>query len=394
MGAGAYSSIETFTSDDYGNLLTRVADGVTTTYTWDDVNRLKAISTSDDSKKQSHTFGISGFRRKKKDINNVETTEYAAGLSTEVSKVTSGETITYLKGGGGIMGFERSSDGAMFYFLTDALSTVRDVVRGTDGAVLQSYEYTENGEKTVTLDGGIQNWKTWVGGHSVQDETADTDLYLMGHRWYSASAGGRFLSRDPIGFAGGMNLYSYGNSPVTTVDPEGLTPYDSPSAAARAALLEMNGLILEGQLGEALVIARGVAQQFGAQVLAGGIGANLIALNNMIQRTLQQMQGRAGQFVGNCQEIARGFFDIFKSLGMNPQVVQLKSQADYIMTSNPNFGGAVSQNGLHWGIQIQGRVYDAFTGLQGVPVDQYASMFMTRAGTPIMTVVESGVIGR
>ena len=273
MGAGAYSSIETFTSDDYGNLLTRVADGVTTTYTWDDVNRLKAISTSDDSKKQSHTFGISGFRRKKKDINNVETTEYAAGLSTEVSKVTSGETITYLKGGGGIMGFERSSDGAMFYFLTDALSTVRDVVRGTDGAVLQSYEYTENGEKTVTLDGGIQNWKTWVGGHSVQDETADTDLYLMGHRWYSASAGGRFLSRDPIGFAGGMNLYSYGNSPVTTVDPEGLTPYDSPSAAARAALLEMNGLILEGQLGEALVIARGVAQQFGAQVLAGGIGA-------------------------------------------------------------------------------------------------------------------------
>ncbi len=96
---------------------------------------------------------------------------------------------------------------------------------GTDGAVLQSYEYTENGEKTVTLDGGIQNWKTWVGGHSVQDETADTDLYLMGHRWYSASAGGRFLSRDPIGFAGGMNLYSYASSsPVMMVDAAGLNP--------------------------------------------------------------------------------------------------------------------------------------------------------------------------
>ena len=113
----------------------------------------------------------------------------------------------------------------VIYFITDALGSVRDIVRGTDGAVLQSYEYTENGEKTVTLDGGIQNWKTWVGGHSVQDETADTDLYLMGHRWYSASAGGRFLSRDPIGFAGGMNLYSYSaNSPVDMVDPEGLDP--------------------------------------------------------------------------------------------------------------------------------------------------------------------------
>ena len=110
---------------------------------------------------------------------------------------------------------------------SNTIFSVRDIVSGTDGAVLQSYEYTENGEKTVTLDGGIQNWKTWVGGHSVQDETADTDLYLMGHRWYSASAGGRFLSRDPIGFTGGMNLYSYAsNSPVSLTDAWGLIPYD------------------------------------------------------------------------------------------------------------------------------------------------------------------------
>jgi uncharacterized protein RhaS with RHS repeats len=34
---------------------------------------------------------------------------------------------------------------------------------------------------------------------------------------------GRFLSRDPIGFAGGLNLYEYaGNSPVDSVDPDGL----------------------------------------------------------------------------------------------------------------------------------------------------------------------------
>jgi hypothetical protein len=43
----------------------------------------------------------------------------------------------------------------------------------------------------------------------------------MGHRHYDSSLG-RFLSKDPIGFAGGLNLYSYGNSPVSTVDPDGL----------------------------------------------------------------------------------------------------------------------------------------------------------------------------
>ncbi|MDG7151896.1 hypothetical protein OVO17_10680, partial [Streptococcus pneumoniae] len=77
---------------------TRTSGGVTTTYTWNDFNRLAAISTSDNSKKQSHTFGVNGFRRKKKDKNDVETTEYAAGLATAVSKAQAGDTVTYLMG--------------------------------------------------------------------------------------------------------------------------------------------------------------------------------------------------------------------------------------------------------------------------------------------------------
>ena len=33
---------------------------------------------------------------------------------------------------------------------------------------------------------------------------------------------GRFLNRDPIGFAGGLNLFNYPLNPVTFVDPRGL----------------------------------------------------------------------------------------------------------------------------------------------------------------------------
>jgi RHS repeat-associated protein len=225
VGSGSFSSLETFASDFDGNMTSRTKGGVTTSYQWDDFNRLAAISTSNNSKKQSHTFGVNGFRRKKKDKFDVETTEYAAGLATAVSKAQGGDTVTYLMGHR-IMGFERSSDGAMFFYLTDSLSSVRDVVRGTDGAVMASYEFSEYGQRTSTSESGVSSQKTFVGGLSVQDEVADTGLMMMGHRFYDPSgpAGGtgRFLNRDPIGFNGGLNLFEYTSSPLNDVDPYGL----------------------------------------------------------------------------------------------------------------------------------------------------------------------------
>ena len=60
-------------------------------------------------------------------------------------------------------------------------------------------------------------WGQW-GGYWDQE----TGLTLLTHRYYAG--GGRFLTRDPLGYDGGINLYSYcGNDPVNESDPEGLT---------------------------------------------------------------------------------------------------------------------------------------------------------------------------
>jgi RHS repeat-associated protein len=49
----------------------------------------------------------------------------------------------------------------------------------------------------------------------------ETGLVLMGHRYYDAGTG-RFLTRDPLGYNGGINLYGFtGNNPVNEIDPEG-----------------------------------------------------------------------------------------------------------------------------------------------------------------------------
>jgi putative toxin of predicted polymorphic toxin system len=57
----------------------------------------------------------------------------------------------------------------------------------------------------------------------------ETGLLLLTNRYYDPGTG-RFLTRDPLGSAGGMNLYGYvGNGPLAVADPSGLCPGDDDS---------------------------------------------------------------------------------------------------------------------------------------------------------------------
>jgi len=56
-----------------------------------------------------------------------------------------------------------------------------------------------------------------------------TGLYLLTHRYYDAGAG-RFVTRDPIGYTGGINLYGFaGNNPVNESDPDGTQAENGPN---------------------------------------------------------------------------------------------------------------------------------------------------------------------
>ena len=91
------------------------------------------------------------------------------------------------------------------------------------GIVLYSASYGPHGE-----DWGSTGYNPtpfgWLGGYGVMalNDGTPLKLYLTRHRLYSATLN-RFLSADPLGLQGGLNLYQYGEgNPMAYIDPLGL----------------------------------------------------------------------------------------------------------------------------------------------------------------------------
>ena len=88
------------------------------------------------------------------------------------------------------------------------------------GNVLSSYLFNAFGDSLGASQTGPFGYRAQSGYYT----DSETGLHLLTHRYYDSS-GGRFLTRDPIGYDGGINLYSYvANNPINSIDPLGLDP--------------------------------------------------------------------------------------------------------------------------------------------------------------------------
>jgi len=118
-----------------------------------------------------------------------------------------------------VPGISMKENGNIYYYITDRLGNVRYVLNSS-GSVIQSYLYSPFG-KIHTSSGSLNQPYQYVGEHYYYTE--DTiGLKLLGQRWYDSEVG-RFISRDPIGGEGGLNLYVYvENHLVNEIDPSGL----------------------------------------------------------------------------------------------------------------------------------------------------------------------------
>ena len=112
----------------------------------------------------------------------------------------------------------RRTDASVFYTFDPQGSVVQTLE--ADGDIITTQLYDAYG---APVSGGNPAPYGYGGQYGYYTDP-ETGLLLLTHRYYDP-AEGRFLTRDPIGYAGGVNLYAYVESnPVNWVDPVGLSP--------------------------------------------------------------------------------------------------------------------------------------------------------------------------
>jgi len=201
-----------YTYDNNGNTL---ADASGKSYTWDFENRLVSAVVPGTG---TVAFKYDPFGRRIQKSSPLGTTNYLYDGDNLIGEVDSSGNVlaryTQTQNLDELLSELRS--GTTSYYQRDALSSITSLSSGT-GALANTYSYDSFGRLT-TSTGTLTNPFRYTGREYDQE----TGLSYYRARYLDSSTG-RFISQDPIGYNGGMNVYRYvRNNPVLFADPLGL----------------------------------------------------------------------------------------------------------------------------------------------------------------------------
>lgn len=241
----------TFAYDSANRLITATATGITASYAYDSRGQRKSKTVNG-----ATTYYIS-------DANDREVLEYDG---------STGQILRHYPYGNGI-------DEALNQVeLSGDRQTLIPDIQGSTIASLGSVSgtLTKTGYRAFGQSASTTGSLRYT-GRRIDAET--NGLYYYRARMYSPEWG-RFLQPDPIGYAGGQNMYAYvGNDPMNNVDP--------------------SGLLLENINGSAIAFAnnaRAVGQH--ASAFANGAGSVITGTGNFVRQV-----GRASGALGRTEQI-------------------------------------------------------------------------------------------
>jgi RHS repeat-associated protein len=104
----------------------------------------------------------------------------------------------------------------IYYYHNDHLGTPQKMTNSS-GAVVWAADYLPFGQANIIIENVVNNLR-FAGQYYDQE----TGLHYNYHRYYDPTLG-RYLRADPVGFAEGVDLYTYvASNPINRLDPKGL----------------------------------------------------------------------------------------------------------------------------------------------------------------------------
>ncbi|QBG48239.1 hypothetical protein EGM51_12865 [Verrucomicrobia bacterium S94] len=188
-------------------------------FSYDYNNRL--TETTKDTNHTKYVYDASGARigRVHNSGTNYFVIDYVDGLKRPLAETDAQGNITrYYVWNGSQLLCHIEANGDTYYYHADELGSTL-ALTDESGAVTDQFAYMPYG--TATHIGLTDTPFRWLGGYGVYYDI-DTELHLTLHRAYSCSLK-RFISPDPLGIDGGVNVYMWANmNPLFFVDPYGL----------------------------------------------------------------------------------------------------------------------------------------------------------------------------
>ena len=217
------------TYDGNGNL---TYDGAFT-YCYDTESRLIGVLSSGSCASPgvsvaSYAYDARG-RRKSKTVGGV-TTMYVTGVNDNEVLEYDGATgavgnwYVYGLGVDAVLSQVNAGAGARQTMIPDVQGSIIATLDAASGVVSKA-GYLSFGENPTTYTGSFRYTGRRIDPETGGSPSQPSGLYYYRARTYSPTWG-RFLQPDPIGYAGGGNLYAYtDNDPLNQTDPSGRCPW-------------------------------------------------------------------------------------------------------------------------------------------------------------------------